>query len=59
MNDFATKHLTPSIIHGSAAPEAFATALMDAINKFVSTKNVEKTFKEILMIADDNGYNTK
>ncbi len=59
MNDFATKHLTPSIIHGSAAPEAFATALMDAINKFVSTRNVDKTFKEILMIADDNGYNTK
>jgi glucose/mannose transport system substrate-binding protein len=59
MNDFATKKLTPSIIHGSAAPESFATALMDAINKFVSTRNVEKTFKEILMIAEDNGYNTK
>jgi len=56
MNDFATKALSPSIIHGSAAPESFATALMDAINIFVSTKDVEKTFKEILYIAEDNGY---
>ncbi|MCD6462245.1 MAG: extracellular solute-binding protein [Thermotogae bacterium] len=58
MNDFATKALCPSIIHGSAAPESFATALMDAINTFVSTRNVERTFQEILYIAEDNGYLT-
>lgn len=31
MNDFSTKAICPSIIHGSAASEAFATALTDAI----------------------------
>ncbi|ANQ53784.1 ABC transporter substrate-binding protein [Thermosipho sp. 1063] len=58
MDDFSTKAITPSIIHGSAAPEAFVTALMDAINIFVTKQNVEKTFKEILWIAEDNGYVT-
>ena len=56
MNDFSTKSICPSIIHGSAAPEAFSTALMDAINKFVTEQDVNKAFKEILWIAEDNGY---
>ncbi|AKI96841.1 ABC transporter substrate-binding protein [Kosmotoga pacifica] len=53
MNDFATNALCPSIIHGSAAPEAFATALNDAINMFVTTKDLKKTHKIIIYAAED------
>jgi glucose/mannose transport system substrate-binding protein len=31
---------------------------MDAINIFVTEQNVNQTFKEILWIAEDNGYLT-
>lgn len=56
MNDFSTKAICPSIIHGSATPEAFATALMDAIAMFVTQQNVDATFKQIQNIAKQFGY---
>ena len=59
MKDFATKALTPSIVHGSAAPEAFVTSLHDAINRFVTTKNVKQAWQDILNAAEDEGYLTK
>ncbi len=59
MKDFATKALTPSIVHGSAAPEAFVTSLHDAVNRFVTTKNVKQAWQDILNAAEDEGYLTK
>jgi len=46
MNDFAENTLTPSIAHGSAAPEGFITALNDNINGLVTTGDVEGSFEE-------------
>ena len=53
MNDFATNALCPSIIHGSAAPEGFATALNDTINMYITTKDVKKALREITYAAED------
>jgi len=54
MDDFATNALLPSIAHGSAAPEGFITALHDAINAFVTDRNVDKCVDAIVEAADDN-----
>jgi glucose/mannose transport system substrate-binding protein len=59
MKDFATKALTPSIVHGSAAPESFVTSLHDAINRFVTTKNVKQAWQDIINAAEDEGYLTE
>lgn len=56
MEDFATKALTPSIAHGSAAPEGFVTALNDIINRFVTTRDIDGALEELLMAAEDEGY---
>lgn len=53
MNDFATCILTPSIAHGSAAPEGFVTALNDALNQFITEKDVDKTLQRIKKAATD------
>ncbi len=53
MNDFAECVLTPSIAHGSAAAEGFATALDDIINQFVTTRNIEDAVAQIQKAADD------
>lgn len=45
MNDFANDDLSPSIAHGSAAPEGFMTALDDTINEFISTGDVDQAFR--------------
>jgi glucose/mannose transport system substrate-binding protein len=49
MDDFASNTLTPSIAHGSAAPEGFITALNDNINELITTGDVDRAverFKE-------------
>ena len=46
MNDFAKNTLTPSIAHGSAAPEGFITALNDNINGLVTTGDIDGSFEE-------------
>lgn len=56
MEDFATKALTPSIAHGSAAPEGFVTTLNDIINRFVTTRDIDSALEELLMAAEDEGY---
>ncbi|PKP57845.1 ABC transporter substrate-binding protein [Candidatus Atribacteria bacterium HGW-Atribacteria-1] len=53
MNDFATNALSPSIIHGSAAPEGFATALNDALNIFIAEKDISATLNSIQSAAKD------
>ena len=45
MNDFANDTLTPSIVHGSAAPEGFITAMNDTINSFITTGDVDQAFE--------------
>jgi len=44
MEDFASDTLAPSIVHGSAAPEGFITAMNDTINEFIATGNVDQAF---------------
>ena len=46
MEDFANDTLTPSIVHGSAAPEGFITAMNDTINEFISTGDVDQAFEK-------------
>jgi len=45
MEDFASDTLSPSIVHGSAAPEGFITAMNDTINSFITTGNVDQAFE--------------
>ncbi|PTX15740.1 carbohydrate ABC transporter substrate-binding protein, CUT1 family [Halanaerobium congolense] len=45
MEDFAEDTLSPSIAHGSAAPEGFITALNDTINEFITTGDVDEAFE--------------
>ncbi|RAK08573.1 carbohydrate ABC transporter substrate-binding protein (CUT1 family) [Halanaerobium saccharolyticum] len=45
MEDFASDTLSPSIVHGSAAPEGFITAMNDTINEFITTGDVDQAFE--------------
>ncbi|MFP4199436.1 MAG: extracellular solute-binding protein, partial [Halanaerobium sp.] len=45
MDDFANDTLSPSIVHGSAAPEGFITAMNDTINEFISSGDVDAAFE--------------
>jgi len=45
MDDFASDTLAPSIVHGSAAPEGFITAMNDTINEFIATGDVDQAFE--------------
>ncbi|WP_370465081.1 ABC transporter substrate-binding protein [Neobacillus kokaensis] len=42
MEDFKTAKLAPSLAHGSAAPEGFLTKVNQAINIFVTQKDVDQ-----------------
>ena len=53
MEDFATVTLTPSIAHGSAAPEGFVTALNDIINSFITTGDVDQAQQRIKDAASE------
>ncbi len=53
MSDFSNVSLTPSIAHGSAAPEGFITALHDALNQFITEKDVDKALTRIKEAASD------
>jgi glucose/mannose transport system substrate-binding protein len=50
IEDFKTAELAPSLAHGSAAPEGFVTKVNQAINIFVTQKDV-KQFVEALKQA--------
>ncbi|MFW6120167.1 MAG: ABC transporter substrate-binding protein [Petrotogales bacterium] len=54
MEDFKTNALCPSIAHGSAAPEAFTTALNDIINRFISTGNVDEAWNSLVEAAEES-----
>ena len=52
MGEFKNAQLTPSIAHGSAAPEAFASGLNDEMGQFVQKKNVNASAANIAKLAD-------
>jgi len=41
MDSFAKDALTPTVVHGSAAPASFQQALNDAVTAFVVDRDVE------------------
>ena len=52
MGEFKNASLTPSIAHGSAAPEAFASGLNDEMGQFVQKKDVNASASNIAKLAD-------
>jgi glucose/mannose transport system substrate-binding protein len=52
MTEFKNASLTPSIAHGSAAPEAFANALNQEMGQFVQAKDVNASLANIAKLAD-------
>src|SRR3989475_4677677 len=50
--EFKTDSLTPSIAHGSAAPEAFASGVNDEMGQFVQKKDVNASASNIAKLAD-------
>lgn len=55
IEDFKKSKLTPSMAHGSAAPEGFTTQANQAINIFVTQGNVEQAAKALKAAQDANG----
>jgi glucose/mannose transport system substrate-binding protein len=51
--DYAKAQLLPSLAHGSAAPEAVASAWNDLLNIFVTDGNVENAQKALVDAAQD------
>ncbi len=47
IEDFAEDTLSPSIAHGSAAPEGFVADLEDILNEFVADRDVDHTWNRI------------
>lgn len=51
MKDFARDRLIPSIVHGTAAPEGFITALNDTINVLISSGNANQALRSLQKAA--------
>jgi glucose/mannose transport system substrate-binding protein len=56
MDSFAKDMLTPTVVHGSAAPAAFQQALFDAVTSFVVDKNVDAFAAALVKAAQDSGF---
>jgi glucose/mannose transport system substrate-binding protein len=52
MKDFSSAKLTPSLAHGSAAPEAFASGANDEMGQFVQKKDVNASAANLQKLAD-------
>ncbi len=52
--DFAKNKLVPSEVHGSAAPEGFATAFNDIVNLFVTNKDVKAAQRALQKACVEN-----
>ncbi len=46
MEDFANDTLSPSIVHGSAAPKGFVDALDGTISSFIKTGDLDQAFED-------------
>ena len=55
MDEWKKDKIIPSIVHGAAAPVAFMTDYMNAINVFATKKDVDQTAAAILKAAKDAG----
>ena len=55
MDEWKKDKIVPSIVHGAAAPVAFMTDYMNAINVFATKKDVDQTAAAILKAAKDAG----
>jgi len=53
MEDFKTAHITPSLAHGSAAPEGFLTKVNNAMNIFVTQQNVDNFINTLISASSD------
>jgi glucose/mannose transport system substrate-binding protein len=56
MDSFAKDVVTPTVVHGSAAPAAFQQALFDAVTSFVVDKNVDAFAAALVKAAQDSGF---
>jgi glucose/mannose transport system substrate-binding protein len=56
MDSFAKDVLTPTVVHGSAAPAAFQQALFDAVTAFVVDRNVDAFAAALVKAAQDSGF---
>ena len=52
IGEFKNASLTPSIAHGSAAPEAFASGVNDEMGQFVQKKDVNASAANLAKLAD-------
>ena len=52
--DFASNKLVPSEVHGSAAPEGFATAFNDVLNLYVTRKDARAAMTALQKACTDN-----
>lgn len=52
--DFASNKLVPSEVHGSAAPEGFATAFNDILNLYVTRKDARAAMTALQKACTDN-----
>ena len=55
IEDFKVSKLAPSLAHGSAATEGFATQANQVINIFVTNGDVEQALKSLQAAADSSG----
>jgi glucose/mannose transport system substrate-binding protein len=53
MDDFKASKLTPSLAHGSAAPEGFLTRVNQAVNIFVTQKDVDQFINALETAAQE------
>jgi glucose/mannose transport system substrate-binding protein len=53
MAEFKTDALIPSSAHGSATPDAFASAVNDEMGQFVQAKDVTKTASNLQKLSDE------
>jgi glucose/mannose transport system substrate-binding protein len=56
MDSFAKDTLTPSVVHGSAAPADFQQALNDAVTTFIVDKNVDAFSTALVTAAKTSGF---
>jgi glucose/mannose transport system substrate-binding protein len=54
-SDFKANQLTPSVVHGSAAPEGFVTEYNDIIASFVTNRDAQAAMSALKQACIDNG----
>ncbi|MDZ4763982.1 MAG: ABC transporter substrate-binding protein [Chloroflexota bacterium] len=56
MDSFASATLTPSVVHGTAAPADFQQALNDAVTLFIVDRDVEAFSEALVAAASMSGF---